>query len=71
MSEPTAERTGGTLGFIIQRNIQHFEKQLRSETDAVQCGMLRQLLSEELAKLARLQKPPEDASRRASTKLPQ
>jgi hypothetical protein len=49
------EKAGGMDDFVIQRNIRRFEKQLQCESDAAQRGMIRQLLSEELAKLATLQ----------------
>ena len=48
--------TGWNNGFIIQRNIQNFEKQLTCEQDETKRGTLRDLIAEEKAKLARLRR---------------
>lgn len=50
------DHTGWRNGFIIQRNIQNFEKQLTLETDATTRGTLLELIVEQKARLAELRK---------------
>ena len=56
MTGSAFECIGWRNGFIIQRNIQNFEKQLTFETNATTRGKLLELIVEEKAKLAELRK---------------
>ena len=51
--------------FVFQANITHYKELLALETDAQKIAMLRRLLAEEEAKLARAQAPKEDSSDKA------
>lgn len=56
MSGSAFKYAGWKNGFIIQRNIQNFERQLTFEKDATKRGMLLELIVEEKAKLADLRR---------------
>ena len=57
MTNPAADKTGAMTGFVVHRNIHHFQELLRLETNAAQRGRILTLLAEEEAKLAGLRKP--------------
>ena len=50
-----------SVRMIIELNIKHYRELLKSETDAVKCRTVAQLLAEEEAKLATLIDPPKES----------